>query len=74
MPQTLAAAAPADAENALAAIRECAGRHVPQDMADQCGALIAAHLERLKFGSIAITVHDGRIVQLDVTEKRRLAR
>ncbi len=54
MPQTLAAGAPADAEDALAAIRD--------------------YLDRLRFGSIAITVHDGRIVQLDVTEKRRLAR
>ena len=54
MPQTLAATAPADTEDALAAIRDC--------------------LDRLQFGSIAITVHDGRIVQLDVTEKRRLAR
>ena len=54
MPQTLAAAAPAEAEDALAAIRD--------------------YLHRLRFGSIAITVHDGRIVQLDVTEKRRLAR
>ena len=54
MPQTLAAHAPAEAEDALAAIRE--------------------YLRSLRFGSIAITVHDGRIVQLDVTEKRRLAR
>ena len=54
MPQTLAANAPAEPEDALATIREC--------------------LRRLRFGSIAITVHDGRIVQLDVTEKRRLAR
>ena len=54
MPQTFGATAPADAEDALATIRE--------------------HLARLRFGSIAITVHDGRIVQLDVTEKRRLAR
>ena len=74
MPQSLAAAAPHSAEEAQPAIRECAGRHVPPDMADQCGALIAAHLQKLQFGSIAITVHDGRIVQLDVTEKRRLAR
>jgi hypothetical protein len=32
------------------------------------------YLHRLRFGSIAITVHEGRIVQLDITEKRRLAR
>lgn len=54
MTQTFAAAAPVEADNALAAIRD--------------------YLQKLRFGSIAITVHDGRIVQLDVTEKRRLAR
>lgn len=37
-------------------------------------AAIRDYLVRLRFGSIAITVHEGRIVQLDVTEKRRLAR
>ncbi len=26
----------------------------------------------LKFGTVLLTVHEGRIVQLDVTEKRRL--
>ena len=53
MPQPLAAA-PAHADEAIAAVRE--------------------YLQRLRFGAIAITVHDGRVVQLDVTEKRRLAR
>lgn len=37
-------------------------------------AAIREHLERIRFGSIAITVHDGRIVQLDVTEKTRIGR
>jgi len=37
-------------------------------------AAVRETLSRLRFGSVAITVHDGRIVQLDVTEKRRLAR
>ena len=31
-------------------------------------------LRKLRYGAIAITVHDGRVVQLDVTERRRLAR
>ncbi len=35
-------------------------------------AAIAEQLERIRFGSIALTIHDGQIVQLDVTEKRRL--
>jgi hypothetical protein len=29
-------------------------------------------LTGLKYGSIALTVHEGRVVQIDVTEKRRL--
>lgn len=28
-------------------------------------------LERLRFGAIALTVHDGRIVQMEIIEKRR---
>jgi hypothetical protein len=34
---------------------------------------IRDYLKSMRFGSIALTVHDGKIVQLDVTEKRRLA-
>jgi hypothetical protein len=30
-------------------------------------------LERLRYGSINLTVHENRLVQIDVTEKRRLA-
>ncbi|AMK17275.1 MULTISPECIES: YezD family protein [Sphingobium] len=29
-------------------------------------------LEALRFGSITLTVHDARVVQIDVTEKTRL--
>lgn len=34
--------------------------------------VVREHLERIRFGSIALTIHDGKIVQLDITEKRRL--
>ena len=30
-------------------------------------------LEGLRFGSITLTVHDSRVVQIDVTEKTRFA-
>lgn len=30
-------------------------------------------LQRLKYGQIAITIHDGKVVQIDVTEKKRFA-
>lgn len=30
-------------------------------------------LEGLRYGSVNLTVHENRLVQIDVTEKRRLA-
>lgn len=27
----------------------------------------------LRFGQVAVTIHEGRVVQIDVTEKRRFA-
>ncbi|WP_374406066.1 YezD family protein [Pelagerythrobacter sp.] len=42
-------------------------RHVEEGIANIRQALLA-----LRFGSIAVTVHDDRIVQIDVTEKTRL--
>jgi hypothetical protein len=35
-------------------------------------AAISEYLRRIRFGSISLTIHEGRIVQLDVTEKKRL--
>ena len=28
-------------------------------------------LQRLRFGAIQLTVHDGKLVQIDVTERKR---
>ena len=35
--------------------------------------LVRCSLERLRFGAIQLTVHEGRLVQIDITEKRRFA-
>lgn len=35
-------------------------------------ASVREALAGLRFGSIHLTIHEGRVVQLDVTEKRRL--
>lgn len=35
-------------------------------------ALVAAALSRLRFGEIRLTIHEGRAVQVDVTERTRL--
>ncbi len=42
-------------------------QHIDQSLANIREALLG-----LRFGSIAITVHEDRIVQIDVTEKKRL--
>jgi hypothetical protein len=39
---------------------------------EQALATIRDHLRNLRFGSIALTVHEGKIVQLEITEKHRL--
>ena len=35
--------------------------------------LIHEALARLKFGGIQLTVHEGKLVQMEVTEKRRFS-
>ena len=42
-------------------------QHVDQSLANIREALLG-----LRFGSISITIHEDRIVQIDVTEKKRL--
>ena len=32
---------------------------------------VAEAVERLRFGAIQLTIHDGKVVQLDVTERQR---
>lgn len=34
-------------------------------------AILRQALDTLKFGQIVLTVHEGKVVQLDVTEKQR---
>ncbi|MBU0557786.1 MAG: YezD family protein [Alphaproteobacteria bacterium] len=35
-------------------------------------SIIRQALDRLKFGAVHLTVHEGRLVQIEVTEKTRL--
>lgn len=43
---------------------------VPDADAEPLG-IIASALGRIRFGAIQLTVHDGRVTQVDVTERRR---
>lgn len=33
--------------------------------------IVAEALERLRYGVVQLTVHDGKLMQVDVTERRR---
>ncbi len=35
-------------------------------------ASVREALENLRYGTVSLTVHEGRVVQIDVTEKKRL--
>jgi hypothetical protein len=35
--------------------------------------VVAEALERISYGVIQLTVHDGKLMQVDVTERRRFA-
>jgi hypothetical protein len=43
-----------------------------RDADPQVLAVVQDALSRLRFGSIHLTVHEGKLVQIDVTEKMRL--
>lgn len=50
-----------------AGIRPDKLQHIEESLANIREALLA-----LRYGSVAITIHEDRIVQIDVTEKKRL--
>lgn len=49
------------------AIRPDKLQHIEESLANIREALLS-----LRYGSVAITVHEDRVVQIDVTEKKRL--
>lgn len=42
----------------------------PAELPEHLRVVVEA-LERLRFGVIQLTVHDGKLMQVDVTERRR---
>lgn len=43
-----------------------------QRLLEESIASVREALSNLKFGNISLTVHEGRVVQIDITEKKRL--
>lgn len=44
-----------------------AARHLEESLAS-----VREALRSLRYGAISLTVHEGRVMQIDVTERRRL--
>lgn len=53
--------------NSPAAPRNEAERHLEESIAS-----VREALADLRYGNVSLTVHEGRVVQIDVTEKKRL--
>jgi hypothetical protein len=48
--------------------------HPPREVSPQpIPPVVAEALARLRFGDIRLTIHEGRLVQVDVTERTRMA-
>jgi len=43
-----------------------------QRLLDESIASVREALLGLKFGNVSLTVHEGRVVQIDVTERKRI--
>jgi len=56
----------------MAAILDQNDRPKHADLPEHLG-LVAEALGRLRYGVIQLTVHDGKLMQVDVTERRRFA-
>lgn len=46
--------------------------HDAQRLLEESISSVREALLGLKFGNVSLTVHEGRVVQIDVTEKKRL--
>ena len=53
------------------------GLHLARESASNPKAaplqVVADALDQMRYGVIQLTVHDGKLVQLDITERRRFA-
>lgn len=47
------------------------GHDTPLDKALPAITAVQEAVSRLRYGTVQLTIHDGRVVQLDVTERQR---
>jgi hypothetical protein len=44
----------------------------PKALEPKALEVVSEALSRLRYGAIQLTVHDGKVMQIDVTERKRL--
>jgi len=47
-------------------------RYVEGGVLSEALGVVSEALSRLRYGAIQLTVHDGKVMQIDVTERKRL--
>lgn len=47
-------------------------RNVESGVLSEALGVVSEALSRLRYGAIQLTVHDGKVMQIDVTERKRL--
>ena len=47
------------------------GAPTPEEAAAAALNAVGEAISRLRYGAIGLTVHDGRVIQLEVTERQR---
>lgn len=52
--------------------QDLSGQPISASLSEPMRAVLDA-LNTLRFGAIQLTVHDGKLVQIDITERKRFA-
>ncbi len=55
----------------MTTIRTSAETHRTSGNREEAIGLISEALNRIRFGAINLTVHEGKLVQVDITERKR---
>jgi hypothetical protein len=55
----------------MSAANDSPASHSRDEAAKAALASVAQAIAKLRYGAIGLTIHDGRVVQLEVTERQR---
>ena len=59
--------------SSLPPVSETGTRRYDATRSDHALTAVADAVGRLRYGAVQVTIHDGKVVQIDVTERQRFA-